>query len=61
MMISVSTGAENIVGKAENVGFHNFLRFPQCFQKFMSSGNSFYALQNSHCGLSVFRFWSDNT
>ena len=24
--------AENIVGKGENAGYHNFLLFPQCFQ-----------------------------
>ena len=29
---------ENIVGKGENAGFHNFFLFPQCFQKLSISG-----------------------
>ena len=29
---------ENIVGKDENVGYHHFLLFPQCFQKLSFSG-----------------------
>ena len=29
---------ENIVGKEENAGYQDFLLFPQCFQKAISSG-----------------------
>ena len=32
MMISVFKRVENIVGKAENTGYHHFLLFPQCFK-----------------------------
>ena len=30
---------ENIVGKGENACYHNFLLFPQCFQKACFSGS----------------------
>ena len=30
---------ENIVGKGENVGYHHFLIFPKCFQKFFFQGH----------------------
>ena len=33
MMIGVTDWVENIEGKGENSGYHNFLLFPQCFQK----------------------------
>ena len=29
---------ENIVGKGENAGYHDFLHIPQCFQKTSFSG-----------------------
>ena len=38
MIISLSDGVENIVGKRENAGFQHFLFFPQCFQKSSFSG-----------------------
>ena len=30
---------ENIAGKGENAGYHNFLLFPQCFQKASYTGS----------------------
>ena len=33
MTISLLDRVENIDGKGENAGYHNFLLFPQCFQK----------------------------
>ena len=31
--------AENISGKGENAGYHQFLLFPKCFEKPLSSGS----------------------
>ena len=30
---------ENIMEKGENAGYQHFLLFPQCFQKYFSSGS----------------------
>ena len=49
MMICVTDKVENIVGKGENADYHNFLLFPQCFQK-----PSFIGLENQElCGKGV--------
>ena len=39
MMIFLFDREENIVGKGENVGYHHFLLFPQCFPKPSSLGS----------------------
>ena len=39
IFISVFDRVENIVGKGENAGHHQFLVFPQCFQKASFSGS----------------------
>ena len=39
MIIFLLDRLENIVGKGENVGYHHFLFFLQCFQKAVSPGS----------------------
>ena len=38
LKISIYDWVENTVGKEENVGYHHFLLFPQCFQEAPFSG-----------------------
>ena len=39
VIISVHDRVENIMRKGENADYHNFLLFPQCFQKVSFSGS----------------------